>query len=104
MYVCVCVRVCVCVCVCVCGVCVCVCVWCVCVCLFTYVCLHACICVCICMCLSITENNLQNTSNTYVMTLKKTVSNTIIFFYHKKGSGVKMGKQNDDGSSVILEL
>ena len=98
--VCLCINLHVCACTCLMCLCVYVCVH-VCVlyvCLCTCVCLHGFMCVCTCMCLLITENIILNTSITYA------VSSQYYFWCHKKESGVKMGKQNYNGSNVLLEL
>ena len=68
---------------------VCVCSMCMCVFVFLYF-YCACICVCTCMCLLITENILQNTSNSCYNTLKKNcfLNNNIISII-KKEVGLK---------------
>ena len=88
-------------------------------CLYVYVCVHVCVCgyacvyMCVpaclhmCMYMNVFVNNWEYPTD-YIQQLSyDTLKNCFQhnnFFYHKKGSGVKMGKQNDVGSSVILEL
>ena len=101
--------------------------WCTCVCIYFYVCacmcmyVYMCVCVCayacvymcvpaclhMCMYMNVFVNNWEYPTD-YIQQLSyDTLKNCFQhnnFFYHKKESGVKMGKQNYVGSSVILEL